>query len=422
MQVFQPDEFKTMTLIRPFPALRPHPLAADEVLAPPYDVINTEEARLLAQDKPWSFLHISRAEIDLPDDTDPHDPRVYRRAATVFNTRVAEDILKEDSKPNYYVYRLVMGEHTQVGLVAAASVNAYETHRIKRHELTRPDKEDDRVKHIEALQAQTGPVLLFYPESQTLDQLLAASLEHPPVLDVLAHDGIRHSLWVIEPDETIAAISAAVEALPALYIADGHHRSAAAARMAREMRRADGTPLQGGRYEYFLTVSFPHHQMHILEYNRLVADLNGLTVPELLKRIAEHFQVEACPQRYKPAQRGEFGMYLDRQWYKLSMMSERIPEDPVGRLDVSLLHRYLIEPILGIQDPRRDHRIDFVGGIRGLEALEMRVDSGEMALAFALYPTQIDELMAVADAGAIMPPKSTWFEPKLADGLVSLCY
>lgn len=411
-----------MSLIRPFPALRPEASTADDVLAPPYDVINTVEARQLAQGKPHSFLHVSRAEIDLPPETDPHDARVYQQAATTFQSFITEGVLKQDEKPCYYVYRLIMEGRIQVGLVAAASVAAYETNHIRKHEFTRPDKEDDRVRHIEALKAQTGPVLLFYPESPTIDRLLAVALDQTPTVDVVAHDGVRHSLWPLEDDDAIRALTAAFDDLPALYIADGHHRSAAAARVARAMRTSDGTPLEEGRYEYFLTVSFPHHQMYILEYNRLLADLNGHTAAGLLEKIGAHFTVTAMPVRFKPARRGEFGLYLQGQWYKLSILPERIPVDPVGRLDVSLLHRYLIEPLLGVSDPRRDRRIDFVGGIRGLEALEQRVDSGEMALAFALYPTRIDELMAVADANEVMPPKSTWFEPKLADGLVSLHY
>ena len=410
-----------MPLIRPFDALRPHPHAAHEVLSPPYDVVSREEARALAGDKPWSFLHVSRAEINLPDEVDPYDPWVYRRAAFRFNTLIAEDILQSDPKPCYYVYRLVMGTHVQVGLVAAASVSAYENNRIKRHEFTRPDKEDDRVRHIDAVRAQTGPVLLFYPGNDDIDQMLSACLEQPPTQEVTTGDGIQHSLWVVEDDARIEAFTAAFETLPALYIADGHHRSAAAARIAQDMRRADGTPIESGRYEYFLTVSFPHHQMRIMEYNRLLKDLNGLSVPAFLERVREHFTLEPA-SRAKPEQRGEFGLYLDRQWYRLRIHPEHIPEDPVGRLDVSLLHRYLIEPVLGITDPRRDARIDFCGGIRGLDALEQRVDSGEMALAIALFPTRIEDLMAVADAGEVMPPKSTWFEPKLADGLVCLHY
>ncbi len=257
-----------MSLIRPFSALRPQTDIAAEVLSPPYDVVSTAEARQLAQHKPRSFLHISRAEIDLPPATNPYDAGVYQQAAATFNAYIADGVLQQEDKPCYYVYRLIMEGRIQIGLVAAASVAAYEANHIRKHEFTRPDKEDDRVRHIEALEAQTGPVLLFYPDSQTIDRLLAASLEQVPALDVVAHDGVRHSLWVVDDTATITALTAAFDALPALYIADGHHRSAAAARVARTMRSTEGTPGDDGRYEYFLTVSFPHHQMYILEYNQ----------------------------------------------------------------------------------------------------------------------------------------------------------
>jgi len=404
-----------MSLIRPFRGLRPDPARADEILAPPYDVVNTQEARRLACDKPWHFLHVSRAEIDLPEGIDPYDSRVYQQAAGVFESWIAEGILIQDPHPCYYVYRLVMAGRVQTGLVAAASVRAYENSRIKRHEWTRPDKEDDRVRHITALSAQTGPVLLFYPDSSVIDTLIARQTGRSPDLDVLAPDGVQHSLWVIAAETDCAALTTAFEQLPALYIADGHHRSAAAARVAAAF------PHDASR-ACFLTVCFPHHQMYMMEYNRLVSDLNGHTPQSLLEGIRESFRVEVVGERFKPGQSGTFGLYMAKTWYRLTLHPERIPTDPVGRLDVSLLHRYLIEPHLGITDPRRDHRIDFAGGIRGLEALEARVDAGEMALAFALYPTCVDDLMAVADAGQVMPPKSTWFEPKLADGLVSLRY
>ncbi len=404
-----------MSLIRPFRGLRPDPTLADEVLAPPYDVVNTHEARLLAQNKARHFLHVSRAEIDLPETIDPHDPRVYQQAARVFNTWIAEGVLVQDQQPCYYIYRLVMAGREQTGLVAAASVEAYRNHRIKRHEWTRPDKEDDRVRHITALAAQTGPVLLFYPDSPVIDDLIARQTERSPALDVVTPDGVQHSLWVIADETDCATLTTAFDTLPALYIADGHHRSAAAARVA-------GEPTADETRAYFLTVCFPHHQMYIMEYNRLVTDLNGHTPQSLLEGIRESFRVEVVSERFNPGESGTFGLYMDKTWYRLTLHPERIPTDPVGRLDVSLLHRYLIEPHLGITDPRRDRRIDFVGGIRGLQALEARVDSGEMALGFALYPTRINDLMAVADAGAVMPPKSTWFEPKLADGLVSLRY
>jgi uncharacterized protein (DUF1015 family) len=400
-----------MTLIRPFAGLRPVAGRAADVIAPPYDVLNSAEARQRAAGRPWSFLHISRAEIDLPEGTDAHDPAVYRKAAENLAHMLDEGILQRDSRDCYYVYRLVMGEHTQTGLVAVASVPDYDSNRIRRHEFTRPDKEDDRVRQIEALNAQTGPVLLAYKSREDVDALLAEVTAGEPEVDVVADDGVGHSFWVVDDSELIERITRAFDAMDALYIADGHHRSAAASRVAA----SHGGAVAG----WFLTVIFPHRQMKILDYNRVVRDLNGMTPETLLARLVAGFRVTAVEGPCHPAGPGEFGMYLAGQWYRLQIDPDRIPDDPVARLDVSLLADNLLEPLLGISDPRRDSRIDFVGGIRGLEELERRVDSGEMQLAFSLYPTGMEDLMAVADAGEVMPPKSTWFEPKLADGLVS---
>jgi uncharacterized protein (DUF1015 family) len=402
-----------MSLISPFAALRPVREHAADVVAPPYDVLSSAEARMRAQGRPWSFLHISKAEIDLPESTDPHDSAVYARAAANLQRMLAEGVLVRDSEPCYYVYRLVMGEHSQTGLVAAASVAAYDSNRIRKHEFTRPDKEDDRVLQIEALNAQTGPVLLAYPSDPEADALLADVTEDEPEVDLRADDGIRHTLWVVRDRELIDRISMAFDAMPALYIADGHHRSAAASRVAAA--RHDTTAAG-----YFLTVIFPHNQMQILDYNRVVRDLAGMSAETFLARVAERFMVTPADAAVHPDAHGVFGMYLSGQWYRVQVHPQNIPVDPVSRLDVSLLADQLLEPLLGISDPRRDTRIDFVGGIRGLQELERRVDSGEMAVAFSLYPTSMEDLMAVADANKVMPPKSTWFEPKLADGLVSL--
>jgi uncharacterized protein (DUF1015 family) len=408
-----------MPLIRPFPGLRPAPGRAAEVAAPPYDVLSTAEARLRAQGKPWSFLHISKPEIDLPVDTNPYAPEVYAKAVENLRRMVKEGVLRQDEGACYYAYRLTMPIagtlHIQTGLVAAAAVKDYDSNRIRKHEFTRPDKEDDRVRQIEALGAQTGPVLLAYPRAPEVDALLARATAEPPGDDVLRDDGIRHQLWVIADAALIEAISAAFETMPALYIADGHHRSAAASRVAAHHHRPGG--LQ--QSDYFLAVIFPHHEMRILDYNRVVRDLNGLTREGFLARLRPAFTAAPAAARVHPGRPGELGMYLPGQWYRLEVDPARLPEDPVKRLDVSLLADLLLDPVLGIHDLRRDHRIDFVGGIRGLEELERRVDSGEMAVAFALYPTRMEDLMAVADANEVMPPKSTWFEPKLADGLVS---
>lgn len=408
-----------MSLIRPFAALRPAPGRAPDVIAPPYDVLSSEEARGLATGRPCSFLHISKPEIDLPHGTDLYAPEVYGKAAENLGRLVADGVLRRDEQPSYYAYRLVMGEHTQVGLAAAASVAAYDVNRIRKHEFTRPDKEDDRVRQIEAVGAQTGPVLLAYPACPEVDAILSAVAATEPEADAVSEAGVRHSLWTIRDAGVIAKITASFDALPALYIADGHHRAAAASRVAAARRKADPSATGAEDYNYFLTVSFPDHQMRILDYNRVIRDLNGLTEAQLLERVVAAFTVEEVPADYQPASPREFGLYLDGRWRKLRIHPDRVPNDPVGRLDVSLLQDHLIAPVLGITDPRRDKRIDFVGGIRGMAELERRVDSGEMALALALYPTSMADLMAVADAGEVMPPKSTWFEPKLADGMVS---
>ncbi|TCS71501.1 uncharacterized protein (DUF1015 family) [Sulfuritortus calidifontis] len=408
-----------MSLIRPFPALRPAPGRAQDVIAPPYDVLNTEEARLLAEGRPWSFLHISKPEIDLPPETDPYAPAVYAKAAENLKKMLDAGVLKQDDQACYYAYRIIMKDHVQTGLVAAASVADYDTNRIRKHEFTRPDKEDDRVRQIEALNAQTGPVLLAYPSQPEVDSIIAAATQGHPEADAMSEAGVRHTLWVIREAKAIARLTELFDAMPALYIADGHHRSAAASRVCAARRAANPKHTGEEPYNYFLSVIFPHHQMKILDYNRVIKDLNGLSEADFLARVAAGFRVEDAAAAVKPVRPGEFGLYLAGKWRRLTIKSELIPADPVGRLDVSLLQNNLIAPILGIADPRRDKRIDFVGGIRGLAELEKRVDSGEMALAFSLHPTGMEDLMAVADAGEVMPPKSTWFEPKLADGMAS---
>jgi len=409
-----------MSLIRPFAGLRPAPSRAVEVAAPPYDVLSSEEARARAKDKPWSFLHISKPEIDLPAGTDPYASAVYAKAAENLGKMLEAGVLVRDASPCYYAYRLVMGSHSQTGLVAAASVQDYNTNRIRKHEFTRPDKEDDRVRQIEALNAQTGPVLLAYPFAPVVDKLLEQASAGTPDADITADDGIRHTLWVIRDQATISRLSATFNVMNALYIADGHHRSAAASRVAAARQAANPAHSGAESYNYFLSVIFPHHQMKILDYNRLMTDLNGMDAARFLQRVGENFSVQPSATAVKPARSGEFGMYLPGQWYRLQIRPNLIPaNDPVARLDVSLLQDHLIAPVLGINDPRRDKRIDFVGGIRGLAELEKRVDKDGMAVAFSMFATTMEALMAVADANEVMPPKSTWFEPKLADGLVS---
>ena len=397
-----------MSLIQPFRALRPAPGRAAEVLAPPYDVLSSAEARERASGKPWSFLHVSKAEIDLPPATDPSDRAVYAKAAENLEHMVKAGILIRDRKSCLYAYRMIWRGHTETGFAAAASLAAYSTNRIRKHELTTPAKEDDRVRQIEAVNAQTGPVMLAYPTAPNIGALLAEAAAGNADVDVTADDGVRHQLWVIVDDGKIAMLTRAVEALPALYIADGHHRSAAAARVAQS-RHAGG---------YFLAVLFPQEEMTILDYNRVLRDLNGRTAAALLDELRRRCTVEASAEPVRPRSATEVGMYLAGQWYRLSLAAAR-SADPIGRLPITVLTRNIIEPLFAVTDPRTDKRIDFVGGGRGLEELARRVSSGEMAVAFALYPTQMSDLMAVADAGAIMPPKSTWFEPKLADGMVS---
>jgi uncharacterized protein (DUF1015 family) len=403
-----------LTLIRPFRALRPAPGRASEILAPPYDVLSSAEARERAKGKPWSFLHISKPEIDLDPAIDPYDRAVYAKAAENLNRMIGAGMLIRDARACYYVYRLTWRDRRQTGLAAVAAIADYDSNRIRKHELTTPVKEDDRVRQIEAVNAQTGPVMLAYPAAPEIDAMLASAGEGAPDVDVTADDGVRHQLWVIGDDKTVDRLTRATEALPALYIADGHHRSAAASRVAAA--RGNGAASQ----RYFLAVMFPQHQMTILDYNRVLRDLNGRNPDQLLAELREHFAVVASDQQVRPAASGEFGLYLDRRWYRLTIAPALIPkDDPIGRLPITLLTRHVIEPLFGIADQRRDKRIDFIGGARGLAELERRVASGEMAVAFALYPTQMADLMAVADAGGIMPPKSTWFEPKLADGMVS---
>jgi len=406
-----------LSLIKPFRALRPAPGRAAEVLAPPYDVLSSAEARQRAAGKPWSFLHVSKAEIDLPPATDPYGAAVYAKAAENLRRMIAEGVLKRDQTPCYYVYRLTWRGHVETGFAAVAAIAAYAANRIRRHEHTAPAKEDDRVRQIEAINAQTGPVMLAYPAAPDIDAMLAQAAAGAPLVDVTADDGVRHQLWVIDDAPTIAALTGAVEALPAVYIADGHHRSAAAERVAKA-RGGEGA------HSYFLAVLFPQAEMTILDYNRVLRDLNGRTAEELLAELRQRATVVPSERPVRPAAANEIGMFLAGRWYRLTLKRAREDNkaqaaDPVARLPVTLLTRNIIEPLFGITDQRRDKRIDFVGGGRGLDELERLVNSGKMAVAFALYPTQMRDLMAVADAGAIMPPKSTWFEPKLADGMVS---
>ena len=408
-----------MPLVQPFRGLRPVADKASDVVAPPYDVLNTAEARERVVGHPLSFLHISKPEIDLPEGTDPYAAEVYAKGAENLQQLISDKVLMREEKPCYYLYRLIMGEHQQTGLVVSASVADYDTNRIRKHEYTRPDKEDDRVRQIDALNAQTGPVFLTYRNNKIVEGINEKVSKTTPTYDLTADDGVQHTIWIVSDDNDIATLTSTFDAMDCLYIADGHHRSASASRIAAS-RNQDKSDSADAAHDYFLSVIFPDNQMQILDYNRVIKDLNGLSKEELITNIKKSFLVEAVDVLYKPKKRSEFSMYLKGQWYKLQANANLIPEnDPVAALDISLLQNNLIEPLLGVSDPRRDKRIDFVGGIRGLEELEKRVDSGEMEIAFAIYPTSLSQLMDVADANEVMPPKSTWFEPKLADGLVS---
>ncbi len=378
-----------MSLILPLKGLRPAPGRADDVVAPPYDVLNTAEARERAKGRPWSFLHISKPEIDLPEGTDPFAAGVYAKGKENFDRMLDEGVLVRDPEPYYYVYRLIMGEHEQTGLVAVASVEDYDSNRIRKHEFTRPDKEDDRVRQVDALNAQTGPVFLTYRHNDVIDGVVAEVMQGEPEVDVTADDGVRHTLWVMRDAGQIQTVTDTFDAMDCLYIADGHHRSAAGSRVAAMRSEANAKHSGDESYNYFLSVVFPDNQMKILDYNRVITDLNGLDKAGFLQKVGEAFDIAESGSAVRPTQTGEYGMYLDGQWYRLNIKAGLIPDDPVGRLDVSLLQNNLISPILGIDDPRRDKRIDFVGGIRGLGELEKRVNSGEMKVAFSLFATTL---------------------------------
>ena len=408
-----------MATVRPFKGFRPRPEFAAQVAAKPYDVLNSDEARAEAGDKPLSFLHVGKPEIDLPRDINLYDERVYQKGKENLQQLISQGVLQEDPRPSFYLYAQTMNNHTQYGLVGCASVQEYLNDTIKKHEHTRKDKEDDRTKHVEVTNAHSGPIFLTYRAEPTLDAIVDRIQRSPTVNDFVADDGIRHQLWVIDDQKTVGEITRAFGAVPALYVADGHHRSAAAARVGNERAKANPRHTGTEEYNFFLAVLFPHDQLRIMDYNRVVKDLNGKSLEQFMAEVTRVFAVEEQSGQVRPSRKGEYGMYVRERWYTLTTPSPLLAAlDPVERLDVSILQRHLLRPILGIEDPRTSKRIDFVGGIRGLGELERRVDSGEMTVAFALYPTSISELLAIADAGKIMPPKSTWFEPKLRDGMV----
>ncbi|MET0624634.1 MAG: DUF1015 family protein [Pyrinomonadaceae bacterium] len=407
-----------MAVIHPFRALRPPAEKVAEVAAVPYDVVNTEEARALAEGNPLSFLHVSRPEIDLPEGTHIYSDEVYEKARANFEAMRRAGALVEEEQPSLYVYRLRMGEHTQTGVAAAFSVDEYDTDLIRKHERTRPDKENDRTRHILTLRAQTGPVFLTYRADRRIDALVEAETKREPLYDFEAPDGVRHTVWRAAAPEQLARCFAEV---PALYIADGHHRAASASRARAELK--DKNPNHTGEEDYnrFLAVVFPDEQMQILPYHRVLKDLNGRSPEEFLEEVRRRFNVTDDAKREGPGKPGHWHMYLGGRWYGLTLRDDAartLSDDPTAALDVSLLQNNLLDPVLGVADPRTDKRIDFVGGIRGTQELERLVDSGRAQVAFALYATSIEDLLRVSDAGGVMPPKSTWFEPKLRDAIL----
>jgi uncharacterized protein (DUF1015 family) len=404
-----------VAVIRPFRALRPSPERAEAVASVPYDVVNTEEARALASGKPLSFLHVSRPEIDLPPGTDIHSDAVYRKAVENFDKLIADCPLEKETEPSLYLYRLIMGQHQQIGLVACCSIDEYDNNTIRKHERTRRDKEDDRTRHMLMLRAQTGPVFLTYRRRPEIEAQVSAATTADPLFDLTAEDGIRHTIWrVTDTDELVNSFAS----VPLLYIADGHHRAASASRARAELKEQSFTHTGKEDYNYVLTVIFPDSQVQILAYNRVVRDLNGLSQEQFFDALKRQFTIteNASPE---PRQRGHWSMYLAGKWYGLTLSpAATLPVGTVGMLDVSVLQDRLLDPILGIKDVRTDKRIDFVGGLRGTKELERLVDEGKAAVAFSLYPTTVEQLLIVSDANEIMPPKSTWFEPKLRDGLL----
>lgn len=406
-----------MSNIKPFKALRPQPQLAKQVASRPYDVLSSAEAKLEARGNHSSFLHITKSEIDLPDSVDIHDAAVYEQAKENLAAFMQRDILFRESKECYYIYQLIMNGRSQTGLVCVSSVDDYENGIIKKHEFTRPEKEQDRINHIKISGAQTGNVFLAYRNHPAIDALISQWKEtKSPVYDFTADDGIQHTVWIVNNDTTVDQITELFEKeIPCTYIADGHHRAASAAKV----RNALGETATAGA-GYFLTTLFPSNQLFIMDYNRAVKDLNGLTPKNFIKELGKLFSVELVSrQAYRPEALHTFGLYLDHNWYKLTARPGTFTTDPIGVLDVTILQNNVLDKLLDIKDPRTDTRIDFIGGIRGLGELEKRVDGGNMAAAFSLYPVTIEQLFDIADSGNVMPPKSTWFEPKLRDGLLT---
>ncbi|NOT52862.1 MAG: DUF1015 domain-containing protein [Chitinophagaceae bacterium] len=403
-----------MSVIRPFNALRPKPELAQPVASRPYDVLNSDEARTEANGNPFSFLHVTKSEIDLPANTDVHSQQVYDKAKENLEQLIENDILLKEEKPCYYIYQLIMQGRSQTGLVCLSSVQDYFDDVIKKHEFTRPEKEKDRIDHMRTIRAQTGNVFMACRDVMEVNALISGwKMTQKPVYDFVATDGVQHTIWVVDRDVVINSITQLFNNnVPFTYIADGHHRAASAAKVSKQLPDSEDA-------KYFLTTIFPASQLAILDYNRLVKDLDGLSAAKFLARLQDDFYITLSSEPVKPSQLHEFGMYLEGQWYILSSRKGTYTNDPIGVLDVTILSNNILDKLLDIEDQRTDKRIDFVGGIRGLKELEKRVNSGEMKVAFSLYPVTIEQLFAIADSGNTMPPKSTWFEPKLRDGLLT---
>ena len=412
-----------MSVVKPFRGVRPRKDKIQEIAAVPYDVVNYEEGKEIGSKNPLSFLRVEKSEIDLEPGFHIHDQKIFEKGRENLQYLINEGLMIQDEKECYYIYRQIMplgdGKHSQVGLLAGASVEEYEKDLIKKHEHTRKDKEEERTKHVDTVNANTGPVFLTYKAQKTIDDIVKKVMEGTPEYDFFAEDGFQHTLWVVSDEKTINEIKSEFAKIDALYVADGHHRSAAATRVCQSRREKNPSHTGKEEYNFFLSVIFPDNQMYIMDYNRVVKHTGG-TKEEFLKKISEKFTVEekgTAP--YRPEKLHTFGMYLDGKWYKLSAKEGTYPaEDPVNSLDVAIMQHNLLDPILGIKNPREDKNIDFIGGLRGLGELERLVNSGKFKVAFAMYPTTINQLMKVADAGNVMPPKSTWFEPKLRSGVV----
>lgn len=403
-----------MARIKPFKSLRPRKELAEKVASKPYDVLNSQEAKTEAAGNDYSFLRITKSEIDLPDGIDTHSQEVYDKAKSNLESFIQNGTLFSEEKPCYYIYQLVMNGKSQTGLVCVSSIEDYFNDVIKKHELTRPEKEKDRIDHMRTICAQTGNVFMAYRDVMEINALINGwKAKNSPEYDFIASDGVKHTVWVIHRDDVINSITNLFATkVPNTYIADGHHRAASAAKVSKQLPDSDAA-------KFFLTTIFPESQLAILDYNRVVKDLNDLTTEEFIGALQEDFMITYSPEPVKPAVMHEFGMYLEDEWYILTVREGTYRNDPIGVLDVTILQKNVLDKILDIEDPRTDTRVDFVGGIRGLEELEKRVKSGEMAAAFSLFPVTIDQLFAIADSGKVMPPKSTWFEPKLRDGLLT---